>query len=65
MGVRSIRSKRVVWLVLRADEPTHGEWFLRERDASLKATWLRHAWKATVSLVQATIPNPEDDEEEA
>lgn len=65
MRVRSIRKKRVVWLVIRADDPTRGEWFLRERDASLKATWLRQSWKATVTLVQATIPNPEgegDDE---
>ncbi len=58
MAVRSIRKKRAVWLVVRDDEPTHGEWFLRERDASLKATWLRQSWKATVRLVKATIPDP-------
>jgi len=45
--------------VVRDDEPTHGEWFLRERDASLKATWLRQSWKATVRLVKATIPDPD------
>ncbi len=59
MAVRSIRKKRAVWLVVRDDEPTHGEWFLRERDASLKATWLRQSWKATVRLVKATIPDPD------
>ncbi len=61
MAVRAIRQKRVVWLVVRDDEPTHGEWFLRERDASLKATWLREAWKAKVRLVKAVIPNPDSD----
>ncbi len=62
MAVRAIRQKRVVWLVVRDDEPTHGEWFLRERDASLKATWLREAWKAKVRLVKAVIPNPDSDD---
>lgn len=64
MAVRAIRKKRVVWLVVRDDEPTHGEWFLRERDASLKATWLRDAWKAKVRLVKATIPDPDADPED-
>lgn len=61
--MKPIRKKRAVWLVVREDEPTHGEWFLRERDASLKATWLRQAWKAKVSLVKAIIPDPEDAED--
>lgn len=63
MGVRSIRKKRVVWMVVRADEPNHGEWFLRERDASLKALWLRESWKAKVSVVKAILANPEDEPE--
>lgn len=65
MAVRAIRKKRAVWLVVRDDEPTHGEWFLRERDASLKATWLRQSWKARVRLVKATIPDPDSDAEDA
>ena len=63
MGVRPIRKKRAIWLVVREDEPTHGEWFLRERDASLKATWLRQSWKAKVSLVKAFVSDPEDGSE--
>jgi len=63
MAVRAIRKKRAVWLVVRDDEPTHGEWFLRERDASLKATWLRQSWKARVHLVKATIPDPDSDDD--
>jgi hypothetical protein len=56
--VSSIRKRRAVWLVVRDDEPTHGEWFLRERDASLKATWLRQSWKAKVRIVKALLPDP-------
>jgi hypothetical protein len=63
MGVKAISKKRAVWLVVREDEPTRGEWFLRERDASLKATWLRQAWKAKVRLVRCSIPDPEDGED--
>ena len=56
MGVvRRIGKRRAVWLVIREDEPGRGEWFLREREASLKATWLRQSWKAKVRVVQATI----------
>jgi hypothetical protein len=62
MAVRALRKKRHVWLVVRDDEPTHGEWFLRERDASLKATWLRDAWKANVRLIKALIPDPESED---
>lgn len=58
MAVQAIRKKRAVWLVVREDEPTHGEWFLRERDASLKATWLRQSWKAKVWLVKAAMAEP-------
>jgi hypothetical protein len=58
--VRSIRKGRAVWLVVRDDEPTHGEWFLRERDASLKATWLRESWKAKVRVVKALLADPGD-----
>ena len=61
MAVRAIRRKREVWLVVREDEPTHGEWFLRERDASLKATWLRQSWKAKVSLVKTSITDTDTD----
>ena len=62
MGVKAIRKKRAVWLVVREDEPNHGEWFLREREASLKATWLRQSWKARVWLVKASIAD--DDAED-
>jgi hypothetical protein len=56
MGVvRKIGKRRAVWLVVRDDEPGHGEWFLREREASLKATWLRQSWKAKVRVVKATV----------
>jgi hypothetical protein len=63
MSVRPIRKSRFVWLVVRDDEPTRGEWFLRERDASLKATWLRDSWKATVRLIKADISDPEPEPE--
>lgn len=49
---------RIVFLVLREDEPGHGEWFAKQREASLKATWLREKWKANARVVRATI---EDD----
>lgn len=49
------KNERVVWVVIRADEPGHGEWFVRAREASLKATWLRETWKANVTVVRAVL----------
>lgn len=49
------KDPRVVYLVVREDEPGHGEWFLKQREASLKATWLREKWKAEVHVVRATL----------
>jgi hypothetical protein len=46
---------RTVYLVVRDDEPGHGEWFVKAREASLKATWLREGWKARVRVVKAVI----------
>jgi hypothetical protein len=57
--VRKIGKRRTVWLVIREDEPGRGEWFVREREASLKATWLRQSWKAKVRVVKATIADEE------
>lgn len=54
-NVRKLGRRRTVWLVLREDEPGRGEWFARERDASLKATWLRQSWKAKVRIAKASI----------
>lgn len=31
----------VVWVVVRDDHPDEGEWFVKERIAFLKQTWLR------------------------
>lgn len=53
------KKERVVWVVIRADEPGHGEWFLRAREASLKATWLRETWKANVTVVRAVLDTPD------
>jgi hypothetical protein len=57
--VRKMGKRRTVWLVLREDEPGRGEWFAREREASLKATWLRQSWKAKVRIVKASVLDEE------
>ena len=54
-NVRRLGKRRTVWLVIREDEPGRGEWFTREREASLKATWLRQSWKAKVRIVKASV----------
>jgi hypothetical protein len=59
--VRKIGKRRTVWLVIREDEPGRGEWFTREREASLKATWLRQSWKAKVRVVKASILDADAD----
>lgn len=51
--------KRVVWLVISDDEPLQGEWFARQRQASLKATWLRQRGATRVRLVRVLVD--EDD----
>ena len=58
-NVRKIGKRRTVWLVIRDDEPDRGEWFSRERDASLKATWLRQSWKAKVLVMKASVLDAE------
>lgn len=62
MGEKADGKKRVVWLVMSADEPGHGEWYAREREASLKATWLRQSWKAKVTIAKATLSERGDDD---
>ena len=34
-------SGRIVWLVVREDEPTHGDFHTSERRAALKVAWLK------------------------
>jgi predicted RNA-binding protein YlxR (DUF448 family) len=58
-NVRKLGKRRTVWLVIREDEPGRGEWFAREREASLKATWLRQSWKAKVHVVKASVVDEE------
>ncbi len=44
-----------VWLLIVNDDVSQGEWFSAQRQASLKATWLRQKKAATVLVTKATI----------
>jgi len=45
---------RVVWLVVRKDEPAHGDYHTSERQAALKVAWLRRQ-QVEAQVVRAIV----------